>query len=114
MQRSKWVPLKVRCFVWKSRLDRIPCKKALASRNVEVGFEGCSRCFNDSECPNHVLLMTSVIIMAMVWFIWRARNDLIFNTKPLSIQGVKDLMMVHLFLWLKHRPNRVDIMWHKC
>jgi len=76
-------------------------------------IKDCTDSFNDLIGADKNRSMASVIIMATVWFIWRARNDFIFNAKPLSIEGVMDLIMVHPFLWLKHRSIRVVIMWHK-
>ncbi|KAK1416690.1 hypothetical protein QVD17_25805 [Tagetes erecta] len=154
---SKWIPLKVRCFAWKVRLNKIPVKTALARRGVQVGSEECSMCFNHLETSNHVLLhcafaakvwykvfewcglfgalgddirdridchnimigsenmkeKVAVIVMASVWFIWLARNDFIFNSCPLNVDGVMEKIRVYTYLWLKYRANRLDVMWHR-
>lgn len=57
----KWVPLtlKMMCFIWKCRLNKIPCKKALATRrSVTVSSEEyCSLCFGETETLiDHLLL----------------------------------------------------------
>jgi len=62
--------------------------------------------------------IASMIIMATTWYIWLARiwlarNDLIFNSRALSVDGVVEKIMVNTFLWLKYRANRFDVMWHK-
>jgi len=42
-----WVPLKIRCFIWKMRLNRIPSKIALGVGGVNVTSE---------ESTDHLLL----------------------------------------------------------
>lgn len=51
----------------------------------------------------------TLILMATISYIWLARNDLIFNCKPLSMNEVVEKIMVNVFLWLKYRIN--DLMW---
>lgn len=55
MNYFKWVPFKVRSFVWKVGLNRIPSKVALSSLRVHIGYEECSFCFGNQESSNHVL-----------------------------------------------------------
>ncbi|MFS7925586.1 putative reverse transcriptase zinc-binding domain-containing protein [Helianthus anomalus] len=44
-----WIPLKCKIFVWRSVLDRIPTRKALARRNVHIDSEVCSLCGEVTE-----------------------------------------------------------------
>lgn len=150
------MPLKVRYFCWKARLNRIPCKVALAKRGVNVGSEECSMCVGHRETTDHCLSgssftleiwrrianwcgwtdlgvsnvrdridwfsnlpgselqkeMVMMIIMATIWYSWLARNDLIFNAIPLSVERVIDKIKVNSFLWLKYRAKKMDIAWH--
>ncbi|KAK1441033.1 hypothetical protein QVD17_06869 [Tagetes erecta] len=53
---SSWVPLKIRCFMWKARLNKIPSKNALMIRGVSIGMEECSLCFGEQETTDHILL----------------------------------------------------------
>lgn len=74
MQWLNWVPLKVRGFVWKTRLDRIPSKRALLTRGVIVGFEECSMFFGGIETRDNMLLnysfATEVWLRIYSWCGW--------------------------------------------
>ncbi|KAK1429467.1 hypothetical protein QVD17_11676 [Tagetes erecta] len=65
MKWANGVPLKVKGFIWKARLDRIPTKVALTSRGVQVGSEECSFCFGNYESSEHLLL--HCLFATMVW-----------------------------------------------
>ncbi|KAK1431060.1 hypothetical protein QVD17_14273 [Tagetes erecta] len=52
MNWSCWVPLKVKSFIWKVRLNRIPSKVALGVRGVQVGSEECSFCLRKKLVPH--------------------------------------------------------------
>lgn len=53
---------------------------------------------------------TSSIIMVTVWFVWPARNNLIFSSKHLSVDRMVEKIMVNVFLWLKYLSNSVGVM----
>lgn len=46
------------------------------------------------------------------WFIWEARNDLIFNDSFLSTFYVVDKIKYYTFSWLKNRDKLDDLAWH--
>lgn len=48
----------------------------------------------------------ATILMAMAWYIWLARNDFIFNSILLDVDGVVEKIRVNPCLWLKYRANR--------
>jgi len=52
----------------------------------------------------------AVITMATVWFIWLARNDLIFNSCALNVDGVMEKIRVYTYLWLKYTANKLEVM----
>lgn len=62
---SRGTPLKVRSFIWKVRLNKIPSKVALKARGVCVGLEECSSCFGNKETADHVFL--SCPFASAVW-----------------------------------------------
>jgi len=68
---------------------------------------------NNIDGPEKIKDTASLIVMATVWYVWLARNYLIFNSLPLSVDGVVDKIKVNTFLWLKYRANMLDVMWHK-
>lgn len=60
MKLTNGVPLKVKGFVWKARIDdRILTKVALRSHGVHVGSEEFSFCFGSQESSEHLLLKFS-------------------------------------------------------
>lgn len=50
-----WIPLKVRGFSWKVRLNRILCKTALHDCGVNVVSNECSMCVGNIETTDHAL-----------------------------------------------------------
>ncbi|KAK1412847.1 hypothetical protein QVD17_34393 [Tagetes erecta] len=62
---SSWIPLKVRGFAWKVRLNRIPSKKALQDRGVNMFSQECSMCFGSIETADHALNRCS--FATVVW-----------------------------------------------
>ncbi|KAK1415496.1 hypothetical protein QVD17_31278 [Tagetes erecta] len=53
---THWVPLKIKGFIWRARLYRIPCNTSLKARGVDIGLEECLMCFGLEETADHVLL----------------------------------------------------------
>ncbi|KAJ0546759.1 putative reverse transcriptase zinc-binding domain-containing protein [Helianthus annuus] len=53
---NKWVPPKVNLFVWRTVKRRIAVKVELARRGIQLGDRTCSRCNNEEETVEHLLL----------------------------------------------------------
>jgi len=51
------------------------------------------------------------IVYGAVWFIWRARNDRVFNRLFLNPLKVVEKIKSETFVWIKHRSNRGNIDW---
>lgn len=51
---SKTIPLKVRCLVWRTFLNRIPVADTLVVRGIKVNNPCCALCDNESETANHL------------------------------------------------------------
>ncbi|KAJ9555174.1 hypothetical protein OSB04_009788 [Centaurea solstitialis] len=47
----------------------------------------------------------------LVWFIWKARNNLIFKGVKFSASMVKDEFQATLFSWMKYRANCKFLLW---
>ena len=47
--------------------------------------------------------VVNTIILATIWFIWKARNDAIFNNKKVSTRLVVEEVKSNTFLWIKNR-----------
>ncbi|KAK1422143.1 hypothetical protein QVD17_25055 [Tagetes erecta] len=65
MSWCHWIPLKVRCFMWRARLDRIPAKTGLIARGVGIGGGSCSLCIGTDESHSHLLI--SCPFASRVW-----------------------------------------------
>ena len=53
---DKMVPLKVRCFIWRASLYRIPVATSLVERGISVPNQLCKFCNIDSESSDHLLV----------------------------------------------------------
>ncbi|KAJ9564562.1 hypothetical protein OSB04_000528 [Centaurea solstitialis] len=47
----------------------------------------------------------------VLWFLWKARNNVVFNGKGLSGPLVMDEVQASLYAWLKYRSNCNSILW---
>ncbi|CAI9293686.1 unnamed protein product [Lactuca saligna] len=65
------VPLKVKCFMWRVAMDRIPTATALLKRGVQIGTSTCSYCKSEDEDAAHVILRCPMAAKVWEWvFIW--------------------------------------------
>ncbi|KAJ9557995.1 hypothetical protein OSB04_012609 [Centaurea solstitialis] len=58
---SKLVPKKVCTFIWRARLDRLPCRVNLDKRGLELDSLLCPRCGEVVETSEHALLGCSEV-----------------------------------------------------
>lgn len=56
-----------------------------------------------SLCMNSIPILWEIIPYALCWSIWRARNDIVFNQKEFSSEGVWDIHLMHIMWWVKAR-----------
>ena len=50
-------------------------------------------------------------IGCILWFVWKARNNVIFNGKRFSVPWVLDETQASLFTWIKYRSNCNSFSW---
>lgn len=48
---------------------------------------------------------------AVLWFIWKERNNVVFNGKHFSGSSIIVKVQASLFTWIKYRSNRKSIIW---
>lgn len=82
---SKLSPLKVRCFIWRASIGRIPVAETLLSRGVNVQSSNCLLCLNEVESVDHVLTKCNFAKEVRFWvFKWCGVADKQFdNTNEL-------------------------------
>ena len=51
------------------------------------------------------------VVGCSLWFIWKARNNLVFNGKPFSTAIVTEEIQSSLFTWLKYRARCKSLFW---
>lgn len=56
--------------------------------------------------------LLQVIWFAMVWEIWKERNNQIFNVKNCSVQQVVDKIKALSFMWLKEKLVSLSLNYH--
>lgn len=69
-----------------------------------------SHCF--LQTPLQKKIMHS-IILTTIWFIWKVRNDLVFNLTVTSQGKVVSKIKATSFLWRKNRGKGLSLVWEK-
>ncbi|MFS7961753.1 hypothetical protein Hanom_Chr08g00718811 [Helianthus anomalus] len=54
-----------------------------------------------------------LVMQAVVWCTWRARNELVFNQKQPRIGRVIEEIKAISFLWFKNRARMVALTWEQ-
>jgi len=68
---SNLIPLKVRCFVWRAMLGRIPVAETLVNRGVVMESRNCPLCHDASESLSHLFLDCDFTKQVFFWiFRW--------------------------------------------
>ena len=47
----------------------------------------------------------------ILWFVWKARNNVVFNNKNLSATMVMDDVQASLYTWIKYRGKISSVLW---
>ena len=63
-----WLPIKVNCFVWKMKQNRIPVASNLVTRGVRID-DICGQCSQQGEDVNHVFFSCNHAKEVWRWFI---------------------------------------------
>ncbi|KAJ0898905.1 putative reverse transcriptase zinc-binding domain-containing protein [Helianthus annuus] len=63
---NNWAPLKINYFLWRASLNRIPVKKELAVKGVQMAHVTCGRCGMGEESMEH--LLASCLMAHTVWW----------------------------------------------
>ncbi|MFS7995527.1 hypothetical protein Hanom_Chr12g01118931 [Helianthus anomalus] len=53
------------------------------------------------------------IILTTCWMIWKARNDVIFNGKRVSIGKIVGDVQNSTFLWINNKAKNYAVEWNK-
>ncbi|KAL4575150.1 hypothetical protein LXL04_021992 [Taraxacum kok-saghyz] len=135
------VPIKVNFLGWRAVLNRLPSKRGLANRGVQLPSTACVLCGDADESELHLFLhcswatevwasiatwcelnrlikfllspikkVANAIVLAAIWFIWKARNDIIFNNKVALSSRVVEEVKSNSFMWVKNR-GKAHITW---
>lgn len=65
------ISLKINCFMWRAKLDRIPTACALMKRGIQITSDICTYCESDMEDTTHVLFRCPVASKVWEWiFLW--------------------------------------------
>ncbi|KAD6796752.1 hypothetical protein E3N88_07648 [Mikania micrantha] len=51
---SRWIPVKISCFLWRALQNRIPVARFLVARGVPLQYTACSKCHVEMEDVDHV------------------------------------------------------------
>lgn len=85
---NKEIPLKVRCFVWRAMLGRIPVAETLALRGVNSMSQMCPLCNLELETVNHLLVNCEFKHAVQYWiFRWCGIQPGRFSCSKEFIEG---------------------------
>ncbi|KAL4565209.1 hypothetical protein LXL04_029295 [Taraxacum kok-saghyz] len=76
-----WLPIKLNCFVWRMRMDRIPLSNNLSSRGITVNSCVCKLCFKEDENVDHVFFRCDYSLS--VWN-WLCKWSRLMDTTPIN------------------------------
>ncbi|GKF52441.1 RNA-directed DNA polymerase, eukaryota, partial [Tanacetum coccineum] len=126
---DKSIPRKVNVFMWRLSLDRLPHRLNLSSRGMDIPSISCPSCNANVESANHVfrwcdipLFQASsldsfndwiiswhaskekkhrfyVITTSVLWWLWRYRNSVTFNSQPLRKSDLFNNVRFSSFSW---------------
>lgn len=88
MSWCHWIPLKVRCFVWRVRCNKIPAKVSLVARGIGLDSTECSLCVGADESANHLMFLCP--FSSKVWAIIADWCDVSLQ-RVSCIRGLKEL-----------------------
>ena len=64
----------------------------------------------DTKASNHKNFLEAAC-GGVLWFLWKARNNVVFNGKSFSGMWVMDEVQASLYTWVKYRSNCNSIVW---
>lgn len=78
--QSKAIPLKIKCFIWKVCLGRIPVQTNLTKRGILVQSTLCPLCNTSQETVDHMLVGCSIAVEVKDWILkWCGIHDMKVN-----------------------------------
>lgn len=82
------IPLKVRCFIWRDCLGRIPIAETLTHRDIIVKDFNCQPCNQRKEPVNHLLVDREFAKVVQLWiFKWCRIHSENFTTIREFVDG---------------------------
>lgn len=98
--KTEWmkeVPLKIKCFIWRAKWEKIPSADALTSRGVNIASTKCGYC-QHNECVDHIFIQCD--------FATRARNE-ILKWCGINLGPINTVMELLEFIskWATARKN---------
>ncbi|KAL8255781.1 hypothetical protein R6Q59_030848 [Mikania micrantha] len=124
MHRSKWVLIKVNIYVWRTQMERILTKEALAKRG---GL--CCVSFAGERNESAVHLFSSCFTATMLWqgisswcklqpsktcsryIDWKDRNEIIFKRRPRQHHTILKEVQSLSFFGVKQRAKWESLTW---
>ncbi|KAL4570644.1 hypothetical protein LXL04_026303 [Taraxacum kok-saghyz] len=128
---TRWcglVPRKVNIFIWRLLLDQLPTRERLCGRVAANVWGGIARWL---QLPDfHVMQpleifewlesnrwrpnqksQVEVVLCAVLWFIWRYRNDVLHETRKMRKCILIDSIKEFSFVWFSNRQKKVVVSW---
>ncbi|KAL4565983.1 hypothetical protein LXL04_030092 [Taraxacum kok-saghyz] len=115
---SKLVSRKVNVFVWRARLDRLPTRRLLRDRGIDIPSLMCPICVTEvqavdvrgigtlfewidsSNLNDKKRKVLEAVVDTTLWMVWRYRNDVVFEGKMIRKSFIFDYVREFSFLWV--------------
>ncbi|GAU48796.1 hypothetical protein TSUD_141140 [Trifolium subterraneum] len=129
---ESWASSKVIIFSWQALLGRLATRDNLARRGIIPLGVGtlCPWCDGDIESENHLLVTCplawvvwslvhkwfgGVLLVwhAVVWALWRARNDNIFSEKVVGAEELFDKVQITSWKWLVAKKTKAPCLFYE-
>ncbi|KAL4563642.1 hypothetical protein LXL04_027687 [Taraxacum kok-saghyz] len=90
---NSWLPLRVNCFVWRLKLNRIPLIDNLVYKGIRISSRLCKLCNKEDEGRDHVFFTCDYAKEVCNWFgVWAGLVNWDIGTFEMMCDYIRDLV----------------------
>ncbi|GJT97390.1 reverse transcriptase domain, reverse transcriptase zinc-binding domain protein [Tanacetum coccineum] len=123
------VPGKINILAWRIRNYRLPTRANIDKRGIDIHSILCPFCEEQIEDEDHIFALYTalnvlemaddgdlnfgekisslfdVVVLCAIWWMWRARNLLVFQAVKVNMINIIDDIIVTSCLWIKNKAK---------
>ncbi|GKE29247.1 RNA-directed DNA polymerase, eukaryota, reverse transcriptase zinc-binding domain protein, partial [Tanacetum coccineum] len=128
--KLRWNNLgKINILAWRIRNYRLPTRANIDKRGIDIHSILCPFCEEQIEDEDHIFALYTalnvlemaddgdlnfgekisslfdVVVLCAIWWIWRARNLLVFQAVKVNMINIIDDIIATSYLWIKNRAK---------